>query len=247
MSTPTVVMSRFAQATRLKEATVKFMLRTLRHAGLVPAGEPGAGTTRGHYEPEHLASLLLALVAAYPSDAAEEAGVLGQLVFGGSVIKGQWVPRDRAAAAVPAANLRHAVALLVDGLSRRDTIVCPHTIELCRAPLGANFIWLDSEGKPARVDTYVAPTPDLFVDMNASGLRAAYPVVRITRIDASLIELAAELWRDTPAQRRPSENESAETLPGASAPVRRPAKGRTTGPHPEAMPDGPLPQPTKGT
>jgi hypothetical protein len=225
MSTPTVVMSRFAQATRLKQATVKFMLRTLRHAGLVPAGEPGAGTTRGHYEPEHLASLLLALVAAYPSDAAEESDVLGRLVFGGAVIDGQWVPQDKTKAVVPAADLRHAVALLIDVLARGAGVVqCPNRIELCRAPLEATFIWLNSEGKPARVDSYVAPNPDLHVDMNASGLRAPYPVVRITRIDASLVELAAELWRDTPAQRRSSENESTETLPGASAPVRRPAK-----------------------
>jgi hypothetical protein len=212
MATPIAVQSKVSAAAREKPATTKLRFTVQRHAGQIPAGKPGRGTAEGNFEPPHYASVILGLVAVYPSEAAEVAQLLGGLKFAGSfTVTKRGLTSTNAEPALPGPNLRDVLAIMIDGLANHADGLpglaaggrCPDLIEVCSTPPSAVLTWNDADGSVRR-DSYASFRPVSDDELNASGLRDIYPVQRVTRIKPSLIELAAELWRKTSEQRSAS-------------------------------------------
>lgn len=183
MATSGQVIERFAEVSGFLPSTLDRMLRPLREAGMAPMGGRGRGQKQGHYEPQHLANLILSFAGAQPSDAAEAVRLLRPLkcvrsepdadvsCWGdfGSTIEGV----INELALVGATSLPSAISM---------------EITLCLNPLGARVAFVDQRGA-IQADWY--------------GATHDYPpaqlgVRRSTVVCSEILGVAAELLRVRP-------------------------------------------------
>ena len=216
MATSGQVIERFAEMSGFRPATVDRMLRPLRDAGMVPMGDAGRGQRRGHYEPSHLANVILAFAGPQPSDAARAAQLLRPL---------RYIHSNPPSPSLRPYRWEHDLGSIFDSVIREQAfdkdgelakLNWPTTTEitLCLNPLGACFAFSADEGDSVNswMDWYgPAPTPNA----------APPPVVRVRRLTTiwfDMLCVAGELWRDTWEHQRKQTLNSVPVVPARAIP-----------------------------
>ena len=214
MATSGLVIDRFAEMLGMLPSSVDRMLRPLRDAGMAPMGAAGRKSQRGHFEPYHLANLMLACAGNQPSDAADAVRALRPLVFHKSTGTNAGF-----SAPLPSCDLGSAIERIIEGTEGIgpadgvDLAATPQrgwTVWICFDPLSA---WIGFDGMHRRID-YYRPNQS----SPASGKDAPRNMQKITTLFGAVMLTARELWQDTLAQRgaiRTAANIINPSLPGA--------------------------------
>jgi len=155
----------------------------------VPAGVPGRKSQQGHYEPPHLANLILALAGSQLSEAADAASVLRPLAWTGSApsadFTGPLIQGDFGS--VLAALIATEDESLVAALPRLEITLCLNPVEAI-----LDFPPIEPEGSH-RSDLYGLPQAEIDY-----GTPATPPNLRrTTMIRGPVLMVARDLWRDT--------------------------------------------------
>jgi hypothetical protein len=214
------VIERFAAVSGLLPSTLDRMLRPLRDAGLVPKGAKGRGQRHGHFEPPHLANLIMALAGMQPSDAAEAVNLLRPLVPANSAL----------ASGAQVSDLGSTIEFLIRELSKGDRSgsAQPFALTFCLNPLQGTLSRVDGTG--SLLEWRYIPAQEALPDMPPREMPAVW---RVTTVNSEILELAGELWRNalrnrealllyvdcdpaTPVSACPK-SETAASLPGVAA------------------------------
>lgn len=220
MATSRTVAERFAEVSGYHPATLDRMQRDLRAAGLIPMGEKGRGTLRGHYEASHLANLIVAFWSDQPSDAAETVERVRSMSFQMTTTRAPgdplWPPSEPDAPHIPGTNPVDAIAHMIEGVAQRQErmeaagiteddaralpwnpnapgIRVPDCITFYRRPSSVKLEWISREtGKISRIDTYFSRNTERCFVFN-----------RWYTIESRLlIPFAAEVLRTNPMRKR---------------------------------------------
>ena len=221
MATGSTCVEVIAQAAGFLPATVERTARALKEARIDawPMGRPGGGRVAPHVEPQHLASLILALAGAQPSDAVPTVSRLfglrlhqwdeaheikpgdrysGPNVLQSSTKRNQLLRLEGDALGGRIAKLIGDIGgghtALAEALRRVEwTLILNPTRPIAR------ISWLaPGEIKVHKAEVY-GPEQASFLDNTGDLPRTL--VSRETTIPFGLIEVAAELWADTLAHR----------------------------------------------
>jgi hypothetical protein len=183
MATSGEVIERFAAVAGLLPSTLERMLRPLRGAGLVPVGVKGRGQAHGHFEPPHLANLIMALAGMQPSDAAEAVSLVRPLVLEEATSAEGSRPPDLGS------TLEH---LICEAATRGDSgLAADFTVTFCLNPAQGILNRPDGDGE-LRQWRY-KPRQEALPNMPRKHPPAVW---RITTVGPEVLMLAGELWRD---------------------------------------------------
>lgn len=200
------VIEQFAEVSGFLPSTLDRMLRPLRSAGLVPFGEKGRGQRQGHYEPEHLANVLLAFAAPQPSECAEVAEAMRNWRYGWTASNGPapqvpLTPGDTLGEVLAEIISREAKRILarLEKRSDLDPPYLPYSVLFAPGTEAAQLHWF-MENKQAINEYYVGRALEGRKSLSPATMNSNV-VSRQTLLSHWMIRVAAELAADTMARR----------------------------------------------
>ena len=225
MASSTTAIEAFSKATGIPHVTMGHTARLLRQARdeLWPRSGKGGGKSASHVEEWHLANLILSFGGAQPSDAPKAAAKLGMALYAGvepsapiastHVLYALSKPaldklRDEALKQYEV-NLQETLVLLIRRVATAKAIGNKN-LKLLDSARQNWELWLNSnfniawtsvtDEKDINHHEYYELSDSTFPKLLTRRVPPAL-VERLVKIPFSLIEVAADLWTDTLAQR----------------------------------------------
>jgi hypothetical protein len=170
-------------------------------------GARGRKSLRGHYEPAHLANVILALAGAQPSDAADAVKATWRSSWTGSAPSPHFVRPliEGDLAAVLETLITTEDARLIAAIPRLKIILCLDPVEVM-----LEFPSIEA-GEPPRTDFF--GTQQAEIDYGADSTPPN--LQRVTIIRGPVLLAARALWRDTPVDMWRAAMRRAGILPGS--------------------------------
>ena len=158
-------------------------------------GDKGRGQKRGHYEPRHLANVLLAFVGTQPSESAEVAKVLGAMEYGRSL------PANAPKQFEVGTTLHNALTKIIDE-SGKAIIAAPPNLTMISIPEFAPYILSALKVGltiPRRAEIFWSTETSTHADIftpNSEYTLSGW-IYREATLDRMMIWAACQLWADT--------------------------------------------------